>query len=190
MWSCEGMTSTVATGIVGNVEEARVWDGVYNPITPGEGTSGSRLEGPGCLIQVCWAHCGQRENLNCDPGKKAEVKTRGLCRSLSGKTGQGDRWQEDEEWGRKQHPRQIGGVVNHSAQRLWPLWVCESSSSTCACSAVRGRADSLQTGSGTRQGRSQSAIVLEGAVVPTGQKHTIPSPHHWEWSVGTRKKGH
>ena len=41
--------------------------------------------------------CGQRENPNCDPGKKAEVKTRGLCRSLSGKTGQGDRWQEDEE---------------------------------------------------------------------------------------------
>ena len=37
MWSCEGMASTVATGIVANVEEARLWDGVYNPITPGEG---------------------------------------------------------------------------------------------------------------------------------------------------------
>lgn len=55
--------------------------------------------------------------------------------------------------------RQIGGVVNHSAQGLWPLWVCESCISTRARSAVRGRTDSLKTVSWTRQGRIWSAAV-------------------------------
>ena len=59
MWSCEGVTSTVATGIVGNVEEARVWDGVYNPITPGEGNQWlqagrPRLLNPG-LLSTLWS---------------------------------------------------------------------------------------------------------------------------------------
>lgn len=55
--------------------------------------------------------------------------------------------------------RQIGGVVNHSAQGLWPLWVCESCISTRALSAVRGRTDSLKTVNRTRQGRIRSAAV-------------------------------
>lgn len=55
--------------------------------------------------------------------------------------------------------RQIGGVVNHSAQRLWPLWVFESCISTHAHSAVKGRADSLKTVSRTRQGRIWSPTV-------------------------------
>lgn len=53
------MASTVATGIVANVEEARLWDGVYNPITPGEGnqwlqTGRPRLFNPS-LLSTLWS---------------------------------------------------------------------------------------------------------------------------------------
>lgn len=53
------MASTVAMGIVANVEEARLWDGVYKPITPGEGNQWlqigrPRLFNPG-LLSTLWS---------------------------------------------------------------------------------------------------------------------------------------
>lgn len=68
---------------------------MYNPITPGEGNQWLQIGSPGCLTRSA-EPVVRGGNPNCGPGKKAEVKTRGLCRSLSRKTGQTDRWQEDE----------------------------------------------------------------------------------------------
>lgn len=71
-------------------------------------------------------------------------------------------------WGMRQRAASEAGwgVVNHSAQRLWPLLERVRPPFSHVPALRWGRADSLKTVSGTRQGRIQSAIVLEGAVVP------------------------
>lgn len=53
------MTSSVAKGLVGNIEEVGEWDGVNNPVTPGEGNQWVQagrpsLFNPG-LLSTLWS---------------------------------------------------------------------------------------------------------------------------------------